>query len=441
MTTELQAPPNDTNAERALLGACLRDNDAIDDAAAIITEDDFYANGHQILWRAAMSMRAIQRPVDPVTLAEWIAASGDVRDVGGYGYLAELWDAAPSARNASEYAAIIRDYALRRRLMRAGQQMVSDASEPGRSGSDALQDAEKAILELGERGRPKATVHISVAVEESLEILDQRQRPDGVKLLRTGWDSVDRVIVGLEPGALTIIAARPSIGKTAFALAMARNIVLRDGKVFFASLEQAKAELAERLISQASGVDGYKLKRGVLGYGDGERITAAGRDVCAYEWHIDDTASQTVFHIASAIRRARNRHQVSVAFIDYLQLITPEDRRSPRHEQVQAMTRQLKFIARENRIPIIVLAQLNRELEKRADGKPRLSDLRESGAIEQDADTVMLLHSEQTAPTAYATPGDITNLEVIIAKHRNGMQGSAFLAFNKATMQIYDRAI
>lgn len=422
--------PHDRTVERSLLGVCLRDNAQILDVAAALQADDFYVAAHRVVWEAMTALYLTEgRPASPELVYEWASRKGLAADLAGGTYLIDLWESASAVTLAEVYVPLIRGYAVKRALIQAGHEIARDAEDPGTESVEALEGAEKRVFALSERGRVDKTVHLSVAVAEAMDRIENRQKRGESHGLMTGWPVLDGVIGGLDDGALVIVAARPSVGKTAFAVNLAQNVASEGGPVHFVSLEQSKAELAERLIASRAGVDSYRLRTGRLRAQDEPAVLDADRWLSRLPWHVDDSAGQTVLQIAANARRLRMREKIRVCVIDYLQLIVPDDGRKQREEQVSTISRRLKLMARELGIPVVCLAQLNRQVENRPDGRPRLSDLRESGAIEQDADVVLLLHKSDNQVGA-----DL--LEVIVGKNRNGPTGSAMLAFNKEKMQM-----
>lgn len=426
--------PHDLQVERDLLGVLLRDDSQVYDVAGRISHEDFYGHANGLIFQALVALKFHEgKQASPAIVATWLKDRGLVDDVG-YPYLGEVFSSAPCSAKAEHYAEIVRSYAVRRSLILAGQEIASAAAAPGPA-EDAMEVAEKAVFAVSQRGHANRTVKLAEAVDSAMVRIDQRQNREGFcGGVKTGWQSLDWLLVGLEDGALAIIAARPSVGKTAFAIALAYQVAEKEGPIFFASLEQSREELAERLLAAKSGVNSYQLKSGKLSEEDGGKLVDARQWLAGLPWFLDDSPGQSMLQIAASARRARIREKIKLVVIDYLQLIEPEDKRAPRQEQVSLISRRLKFLARELKIPVVCLAQVNREAEKRADGRPKLSDLRESGAIEQDADVVLLLHQEpgkEEEPTS--------NLEVIVAKNRNGMRGTAALSFQKATMRITDK--
>lgn len=434
---EQRLPPYDREAERSILGSMLRDNHLIGDVLQILKADHFYQFAHQKLFEA-ISTLSLDRgiPVDPVTLADFLNENQLTADVGGYGYIVELWDAAPSVGNAIHYANIIRQKAIVRNLIHVCGELQRDAFDQSLPAQDLLDSAERRVLEIAEMGLTGDTRTLQEAVHEAYERMDARKKRGHLEYsgIPTGFTDLDSLTAGMQNAELVIIAARPSVGKTAFALNVLRHIVVDEGMpALFVSLEQARIEIAERLLCCQAMVNSHRLRKGALDKHEEEKIVDAGATLSAAKLFIDDSPGQSMLRIAANARRLKLRHDIRIVVIDYLQLIDPADsKRDSRQEQVAQISRRLKFLARELNIPVVALAQVNRTSEDRQDHRPRLSDLRESGAIEQDADTVMLLHRPD-----YHEPGvSEGEVEVIVGKQRNGPTGEVKLMYEKAYMRF-----
>lgn len=428
-------PPQSREAERSILGSLLRDNGVIGDVLQIIRTENFYLDAHQKIFQAIVTLYDKGHPVDLVTLAELLQQQKHIEDVGGYAYLAELWDAAPTAANAEYYARIVRDKALIRHLIHASTEILRDAYDQGTPADELLEGAERKILDIAQLGITGQTITLQDALREAYDRIDTRTTKDQMSIsgLATGYLDLDEITAGLQNSELIIVAARPSVGKTAFALNLARHISGEEkAPVFFVSLEQSRIELAERLLCCQAQVDSHKLRKGHLGSTDMDKLIEAGDQLRQARLYIDDTPGQGMLRVAANARRLKLRHQIRCVMIDYLQLIEPDNRRDPRQEQVAQISRRLKFLARELQIPVIALAQLNRGVEDRQSHEPRLADLRESGSIEQDADTVMLLHR----PEMFEPGQHEGTVEVIVAKQRNGPTGKVTLTYVKQFMRF-----
>ncbi len=434
-------PPHNREAERSVLGSMLRDNKIIPDVVQIVKFEDFYVFAHQRIYEAMTDIYVnLGKPADAVTLADYLNQKQLIEDVGGYAYLVELWDAAPSAANAVYYGDIVRQKAIVRNLIHACNELQRDAYDQVMPPHELLDSAERRILEVAEMGVTGSTVTLQQAIHEAYDRIDARKGKDyqEVSGVPTGFVDLDELTAGFQNSELIVIAARPSVGKTAFALNILRHIAVEeDMPAFFVSLEQARIELAERLLCSQARVDSHKLRKGHLSSDDMDKLVAGGDKLSKAKIFIDDTPGQSMLRIAANARRLKLRQGIRLVAIDYLQLIDPDNRKDSRQEQVAAISRRLKFLARELKIPVIALAQVNRSSEDRQDHRPRLSDLRESGAIEQDADTVFLLHRPE-----YHEPGQQEGMvEVIVGKQRNGPTGEVSLMYIKQYMRFENFAV
>jgi replicative DNA helicase len=433
-------PPYNREAERSVLGSMLRDNMVINDVVNIVQTDNFYFDAHQKIYDAIKNINDLGRPVDLVILAEHFIGLKQLEDIGGPAYLAELWDAAPTAANAEYYARIVRDKALIRGLIHAGNEILRDSYDQAQPADQLLEAAERMVLDIAERGVIGQTFTLQKALDEAYNRIDYRSTRGhaAVSGLATGFVDLDEKTAGLQNNELVILAARPSVGKTAFALNLVRHVIVDEHQpVFFVSLEQSGTELAERLLCCQAKVDSHRLRKGTLDSSDMQRLLDAGDELRKAKLFIDDTPTQGLLRIAANARRLQRREHIKLVVIDYLQLIEPENRRDPRQEQVAQISRRLKALARELRLPVLALAQVNRASEDRQDHRPRLADLRESGSIEQDADTVLMLHR----PGRYDGGQEDNVIEVIIAKQRNGPTGEVTLTYLKPFMRFENFAV
>ncbi len=437
-------PPQSREAEMGVIGSVLRDNQVINDLLNVITADNFYFDAHQKIFQAVVDIYNDGKPADVTILFETLKQRKQLEDVGGAVYLAELFDAAPTAANAEYYARIVRDKAVVRNLIHANTELLRDAYDGVMSADELLGLAERKVLEIAERGTVGVTKTLEDAMHEAFDRLDAKARGDLTGTgIPSGYVDLDNLTAGLHNNELVILAARPSVGKTAFALNLVRHVVVEEKlPAFFVSLEMAKVELAERLLCCQSRVDSHKVRKGQVSSDDIQKLIAAqdalrgnARDGFV-KLFIDDAPQQTMLRIAANARRLKLRHGLRLVVIDYLQLIEPESRKDPRQEQVAQISRRLKFLARELQIPVIALAQVNRGSEDRQDHTPRLSDLRESGSIEQDADTVMMLHR----PARFDKSQDDNVLEIHLAKQRNGPVGQITLTYLKQYMRYENYA-
>ena len=433
-------PPHNREAERGVLGSMLRDNECIPEVVQAVKAEHFYVFAHQKIFEAIAALMERGAPADPVTVANYLKENKALEDAGGPAYFVELWEAAPSVGNTRYYADIIRQQALIRHLIHACDDLASDAFDQARPAQELLDNAERRILEIAEMGVTGDTKTLQEAIDEACTRLDARAKRGISEYsgIPTGYVELDSLTAGFQESELIVIAARPSVGKTAFALNVLRHITVEQNiPALFVSLEQSRLEIAERLLCNQARIRSDRLRKGHLGGDEKDKFYRGVDDLSHAKLFIDDTPGQNMLRIAANARRLKLRSKIKIVVIDYLQLIDPDLKgRESRQEQVAAISRRLKFLARELKIPVIALAQVNRSSEDRTDHRPRLSDLRESGAIEQDADTVIMLHRPE-----YHEPGQYEGvLEVIVAKQRNGPTGKIELMFEKEFMRFVNKA-
>jgi replicative DNA helicase len=432
-------PPHNKEAERGVLGGILRDPDTLPSVQQIIRAENFYFDAHQKIYQAICDLENEHQPIDLVMVHERLKRNKQLDDVGGHQALVELWESVPTGANAEYHAKIVRDTAMVRNLIHAGTEILRDAYDRTQSADELVAAAERKIMEIAKASLVGETTTLTEAIQDAFHRLDGRIGKDNLAIsgLPTGYVDLDNLLAGLQKSELAIIAARPSVGKTAFALNIVRNIIANPNPqepppvVLLVSLEMSRVELAERLLCCQARVDSHKVRKGHLSAEDIQKLMDAGDVLRKARLYLDDTPSRSMIQIAATARRIDKKHEreggLKLIVIDYLQLIEPENRRDPRQEQVAQISRRLKFLARELNIPVVALAQVNRASEDRQDHKPRLADLRESGSIEQDADTVLMLHR----PGKFDGTQEDNILEVIIAKQRNGPTGEVTLTYLK----------
>jgi replicative DNA helicase len=430
-------PPHNRDAERAVIGSMLRENIVINDVVQIIRTEDFYFDVHQKFFAAIVELCNEASPADLVTVWERLRQKGQEADVGGVSYIAEVWDGVPTAANAVYYAKIVKDCSLVRGLIHVSNETLRDAYDRMAPATELVETAERRVMEIAQMGLAGTTVSIREAMTETSNLIDARMaRGALLPGVPSGYTDLDAKTSGFRNSELTILAARPGVGKTCLALNFLRNAAVQYHEpVFFVSLEMSKTELCERLISCHSKVDSYKIRMGRIDTNEVDKMVDALGVFSSTGVFIDDTACQGMTRIAANARRLKMRHNIKMVIIDYIQLIEPENKREPRHEQVGHISRRLKFLAKELDIPVIALSQLNRNSEDREGHKPRLADLRESGNLEQDADNVFLMYR----PGMYDTSDDpaIQNVvEINIAKQRSGPTGEITLTYIKQFMRF-----
>ena len=433
MTDPFQrVPPHNLDAEQSLLGAMMLSEDAIVSAVEVVQANDFFQKSHRVIFQALVDLYQAQRPCDPVTLQEQIESTASLADIGGATYLSHLLNVVPTAANAAHYALIIKEKALLRKLITVTGEINRDAYNPSSQAETLLDEAEQRVLQLSQFKVTSPYVKVKDLVSETftrLEYLyEHKQSITGVP---SGFKALDEYTAGFQNSDLIIVAARPSRGKTALCLNMAQHVAHNAQiPVMVFSLEMAACQLVQRLMCSEARIDGQKLRRGYLGDEDWSKLTHIAGVLEKTPILIDDTANASLLQIRSKARRALAQEKIGLIIIDYLQLITmgaPGSMSENRQQEVSAISRSLKGLARELEVPVICLSQLSRAVENRHDKRPMLSDLRESGAIEQDADVVMFLYRDSYYnPECEESKG---KAEVIIAKQRNGPVGSFELKF------------
>ena len=435
-------PPQNLEAEESVLGAMMISPGAIGAVSEILDAGDFYRESHAKVYRASLALYAKGEPVDAITLTDELEERGELEAVGGRVRLHELAALVPASANAAHYARIVHETATLRGLIRAGGEIARLGWErPGETG-DLVDQAEQILYDLSQQRVTGEWSEIEELLKESFERITQLYE-SGVDLTGTpsGFRDLDRLTSGFQPGNLIIVAARPSMGKSALALCMAANMGVRHNiPVGLFTLEMSKAEVTQRLMCSEAKVESQRLRNGKLAPDDWPRLTAACDKLAKAPIYVDDTGLLNMMEIRSKTRRLKARHpNLGLIIVDYLQLLTPSHRRDSdgRVQEVSEMSRSLKILARDLDVPIVALSQLSRAVEQRTDKRPILSDLRESGSIEQDADLVAFVYRDEY----YNEESDQQGLaEVILAKHRNGPTDSIKLSFLKRYAKFSDLA-
>lgn len=426
-------PPQNLDAEKGVLGSILLDPDMADDVALVVRPEDFYAEANEKLFRHLLAMHDEGSRIDSTLLLERLRSAGDLERIGGAAYLAEVVHAVPYAANAVHYAEIVRAKSTLRALIHASTEILRDAYEPTLDPREMVGRAEEMIFRVHDERSADQVASIYNVMLEAFDRIDARLEHGEGAGVSTGFTDLDTMTGGLHESELVILAARPSMGKTALATNIAENVVIKSNvPTLFVSLEMARLELAQRLLCSQGRIDANKFRSGFISKEDRLKLVEASAKLGQAPLFIDDTPSRTCTEIAACARRLKRKNNLGLLVIDYLQLIQPDDPRDPRQEQVAKMARRLKGLARELKIPILCLAQLNRQMEQGKEGhRPRLSHLRESGAIEQDADVVMFIHREEYYHTREEAmeKGVAGQAEIIVAKQRNGPTGDVKLAW------------
>ncbi|MEY2151123.1 replicative DNA helicase [Rhodanobacter sp. 115] len=428
----LRVPPHSIDAEQAVLGGLMLAPDALDKVADRLGEDDFYRRDHRLIWRAINELANKGMPCDAVTLGDWFEANGLGELMGGASYLIELANSTPSAANIAAYAEIVREKSVLRQLIDAGTSITEDGYRPeGKSVNEVLESAEQRVFHIAESGArgKKETVSMREAVKDAFRLLSERYENRGqLTGITTGFTDLDNLTSGLQPSDLIIVAARPSMGKTAFALNIAESAALKANKaVVVFSMEMSASQLAFRLISSVGRVNQHALRNGDLAEEDWPRVSNAISILTDAKIFIDDTPGLSPVELRSRARRLHREHGgLGLIVIDYLQLMQVPGSKENRATEISEISRSLKGLAKELNVPVVALSQLNRSLEQRAEKRPMMSDLRESGAIEQDADVIMFIYRDEYYNKESADKG---LAEIIIGKQRNGPTDTVKLTF------------
>jgi replicative DNA helicase len=425
-----KALPSNPDAERTVLGAVLVDNAAFNSAAEILNRDDFYREAHRRVFDAMAALAERSQPIDLVTLKDELQRGSALESVGGAAYLASLVDGIPRIINVEHWSRIIKEKSVLRNLIHAGNRIVQSAYEADDEAALILDRAEKAIFDIAERRIRAGFVGLKDIVKESFRTIDQlSQSKEVVTGLPTGFVDLDDRTSGLQKGDLVIVAARPAMGKTSFCLNIAQNASLRTGEtVGLFSLEMSKEQLVLRMLCADARIDAHRLRTGKLNEKDWARLAKAYANLSSSKIYIDDSAMVTPLEMRAKCRRLKAENGLGLIIVDYLQLVTGSGRVENRQQEISSISRSLKGLAKELNVPVIALSQLSRAPEARTDKRPQLSDLRESGAIEQDADIVMFIYREEEYKQSDENRGIA---EIIIGKQRNGPTGTLKLAFIK----------
>jgi replicative DNA helicase len=436
---EERIPPQNIEAEQSVLGAMLISREAIDKAGEILTEDDFYRPDDRIIFSAIMDLHSRNEAVDLVTVTEELRKMGKLDTVGGTATITALSNAVPTAANVVYHAKIVEEKSLRRQLINAATDVVAEGYEEDEDISQTIDQAEQKILAVANRKHANGVTKIKDVVKSAMarieELYDSKEAFTG---LPTGFNDFDKMTSGLQPSDLIIVAARPSMGKSSLVLNIAEHVALKGGKsVAFFSLEMSKEQLVQRLLCSQAQIDASRLRIGQLQESEWPKLVQAADNLSNAKIMLDDTPGMTALEMRSKARRWKNENGLDLIIVDYLQLMQGSSKRSSdnRQQEMSEISRSLKGLARELNVPVIALSQLSRSVEQRTSKRPMLSDLRESGALEQDADIVCFIYRDDY----YNPDTDQKNVaELIVAKHRNGAVGTVPLYFRKDITRFYD---
>ncbi len=427
----LKVLPNSIEAEKSILGALLVSPEAIYDIIDILRADDFYRKDHQTIFEAMMSLYNTNTTIDVITVSDKLQAMSALDNVGGIAYLGSLAEDVPLAANAVQYARIVADKSTQRKLITCAREIAQNAYEPDGDISKSVEFAEQSILEVSKNkaGKPYAKIG-DVMPSVVARIEEAAKKEDGIQGIPSGFYDLDKMTAGFHPENLVIIAGRPGAGKTAFMLNIVRHVAVKAKlPVAVFNLEMSKEELATRILSTQANIESSKLKTGQLDEADWIKVAEGASELADVPIYFDDTTDNSVQAIKSKCRKLKMEKDIKMVVVDYLQLMNSSGRSENRATEVAEMSRGLKVLARELGVPVLVGSQLNRESEKRAEKRPQISDLRESGAIEQDADLVILLYRPDMDTTNQNPEVPQNKAEAIVAKQRNGATGTVNLIF------------
>lgn len=434
-----RVPPQDVEAEQSLLGSVLLSENVLPDVLTIVRPEDFYDERHRIIYTAMSNLYDQHRPIDMLTLTNELKTTKKLKDVGGASYLAELSNFVPAATHAKAYAEIVERASTRRKLIDAGTKIAQRAYDDDANVGELVGAAEKELFEVSDKVVKSDYVAMDQLLADAFDRIEELHKNKGaLRGLKTGFRDLDKKTAGFQKGDLVIIGARPAMGKTTFAQNLAYNIASINNKgVLFFSMEMGANEIIDRMISDVSGVNNWNIRTGNLSDEEFAKIGDAMAEMDEIPIYIDDTSSMTIMDLRNKARRVMHDHGIGIVIVDYLQLIQGSERYAGnRVQEVTEISRGLKILARELEIPVIALAQLSRTVTGRDNPRPILSDLRESGSIEQDADLVMFLHR----PDYYHQNDDnyeethIT--ELLVEKHRHGAVGKIELYFHPELLRF-----
>jgi len=428
---DLKVPPHSLEAEQSVIGGLMLDNLSWDEVSDIVVEADFYRHDHSLIFRAVAALAADSNPYDVVTVSEWLGSRGELDTIGGLAYLSILANDTPTAVNTKAYANIVREYAILRSLIQIGNEISASAyNADGRSSKELLDEAERKVFMIAEQsaGNREGFEAINELLGRAVKRVEEMYRnKESITGIATGFTLFDEKTSGLQPSDLIIVAGRPSMGKTSFAMNIAENAALHNERsVAVFSMEMPGEQLALRMMSSLGRIDSHNLRTGKLDDHDWPRLISSVNMLSKSKLFIDDTPSLTPTELRARTRRLKREHGIDLVIIDYLQLMQVAGSTENRATEISEISRSLKALAKELQVPVIALSQLNRSVEQRPDKRPVMSDLRESGSIEQDADVILFIYRDEVYNPESADKGVA---ELLIRKQRNGPIGSVKLAF------------
>jgi len=433
----LKVPPHDADSEKSVIGALLIDPSSIGLIAHFLHAEHFYSRQNQVIFEACLVLYEKQQPIDAITLKNQLKSASQLTIAGGQAYLAELISSVPTAANVEHYARIVKNHFIKRKIIEVSSRAVEKAFESGSDTRMMLDSIESEVFAIAEESTGRDFVPLKQLLTESFDRLDELSKGDGhLRGLPTGLSELDMKLAGMQDSNLLILAARPGVGKTSLALNIGLHVAQTQKKgVAIFSLEMSKEELVDRLLVSHADIDAWRLKTGRLTPEDTQAVIEAMGDLAESPIYIDDTAGASILEMRTKARKLKASHNISLVIVDYLQLVDPGRRMDSREQQVSYVSQNLKNLARELKVPVLVLSQLNRMVEQRTSKKPQLADLRESGSIEQDADVVMFIYQENESDDMLDTNKRMMKLS--IAKHRNGALADIDMMFRGDRVKFY----
>ena len=437
-----KVPPHSMEAEQSVLGGLMLSATAWDQVADKITETDFYREDHRLIFRAVHDLHETSRPCDAVTVSEWFESHGKADQVDGGNYISQLANNTPSAANVGAYADIVREKSILRNLIDVGATITTSAfTSDGRESKTLLEEAERLVFAIADKGNRGGSGFVSVqdSLKEAMAKIEELNAFEGdITGIPTGYQDFDRLTAGLQPSDLIIVAGRPAMGKTTFAMNIAEHAAIKHGKsVAVFSMEMASLQLVMRMFSSVGQIDQTRIRTGTLDDMDWPKLTSAMNLLHKSKIFIDDTPALSPAELRARARRLKREHDIDMIVVDYLQLMSVPGNKENRATEIAEISRSLKTIAKELNVPVVALSQLNRALEQRPNKRPLMADLRESGAIEQDADLIVFIYRDEVYNQETSEKG---KAEVIIGKHRNGSTGTVHLAFQGPWLRFVNLA-
>ena len=437
-----KVPPHSLEAEQSVLGGLMLSSSAWDQVADKVVESDFYREDHRLIFRAVQDLHESRRPCDAVTVCEWFESHGKTDQIDGGNYISQLANNTPSAANVGAYADIVREKSILRSLIDVGAQITTSAfSSDGRESKSLLEEAERLVFAIADKGSRGGTGFVSVqdTLKEAMSKIEELNAFEGdITGIHTGYLDFDKLTAGLQPSDLIIVAGRPAMGKTTFAMNIAEHAAIKHGKsIAVFSMEMASLQLVMRMFSSVGQIEQTRIRTGTLDDLDWPKLTSAMNLLHKSKIFIDDTPALSPAELRARARRLKREHDVDLIVVDYLQLMSVPDNKENRATEIAEISRSLKTIAKELNVPVIALSQLNRALEQRPNKRPVMADLRESGAIEQDADLIVFIYRDEVYNPETSEKG---KAEIIIGKHRNGSTGTVHLAFQGPWLRFVNLA-